>query len=73
MGGGSEYHCITDLSPLRELPNLKVLRIECNDVTDLSPLNNIPTLKKVYTRGNKRLSLADHCAKFPKTKYSIFF
>lgn len=49
---------LTDLSPLKELPNLVALFIDGNQINDLSPLSSLPKLNKLYANENQISDLA---------------
>ena len=48
---------ISNLEPLKELKNLKVLKFPHNNVMDLNPLQNLKDLKRIFCQNNKLESL----------------
>lgn len=64
---------ISDLSPLRELPNLQYLRIEKSLVNDLSPLSNLPNLSSLALRAIPELTDLTPLNGLPKLKRLSFY
>lgn len=44
---------ITDLTPLKKLKNLELLRLSHNNISDLTPLQNMHSIKKLYISHNR--------------------
>ena len=49
---------LTDISVLKELPNLMWLYLRGNDLTDISVLKELPNLTQLYLRGNELTNIS---------------
>lgn len=64
----SQYKELSDISPLENLTNLKVLRLKSNDIEDVSILKNLINLEELDLFGNRKIKSIEGFEKLTKLK-----
>lgn len=63
-----EYRELSDISPLANLTNLKVLRLKSNDIQDVSVLKNLTNLEELDLFGNRKIKSIEGFEKLTNLK-----
>lgn len=64
----SQYKELSDISPLANLTNLKVLKLKTNDIQDVSVLKNLTNLEELDLFGNRKIKSIEGFEKLTNLK-----